>query len=130
MIAAVLSELKALEKELHQAGVRKSAHRLAALLHDSFTEIGRSGQIFTKQEIIDALSSEKETDVWSQDYSCQQINDDLYLLTYRCARVRSDGSLNRYSHRSSLWQRINGEWQMRFHQGTPTEAFSKTDLGR
>jgi hypothetical protein len=35
--------------------------------------------------------------------------------------VGADGSRHRHTLRSSLWQRSSRGWQLRFHQGTPTE---------
>ena len=37
--------------------------------------------------------------------------------------MNSDGDLFRHTFRSSLWQRMQHGWQLRFHQGTPTSAF-------
>lgn len=125
MNASLFDALITLEQTMHQPSVRIDSHRLDLLLHDDFVEIGRSGQVFTKQSIINALSSEETVTVWSQDYQCQMISETHVLLTYRSARVAADDTLYRHSWRSSLWECVEGKWQMRFHQGTPTEAFER-----
>ncbi len=118
-----MEDLVKLEKELHEPSVRKDGKRLDQLLHDSFTEIGRSGALFDKNQIMSALSSESIHSVWSQDYTAQAIDDELVLLTYRSARVEPNQTLSRFSRRASLWQLTDLGWQMVYHQGTPTDAF-------
>lgn len=120
-----MEELVKLEKELHDSSVRKNGKRLSQLLHDSFTEIGRSGVLFDKAHIMSALSSEAAHNVWSQDYVVQKIDDELVLLTYRSAWVDTDQTLSRFSRRASLWQLTGLGWQMIYHQGTPTDAFKR-----
>jgi hypothetical protein len=63
--------------------------------------------------------------VWAQDFSVAEIADGIALLTYRSAYVEETGELRRHALRTSLWQRTQRGWQMRFHQGTPTEPFDK-----
>lgn len=120
-----MEEIVKLEIELHQPSVRKSRPRLDQLLHDSFIEIGRSGEIYDKEQILTSLQSEATHRVWSQDYALQPINDGLVLLTYRSAHLGPDESLTRFSRRSSLWEKSKQGWKMRYHQGTPTDAFER-----
>lgn len=115
-----------LEKELHDPAVRKNPARLNQLLHDSFLEIGRSGEIHNKARILDSLEAEPTHSVWSQDYEAQTINEGLVLLTYRTAHVGPEQELSRFSRRSSLWEKIGNDWKLRYHQGTPTNAFQKS----
>lgn len=120
-----MEEIVKLEMELHQHSVRNDRFRLDELLHDSFIEIGRSGEIYNKERILASLQSEATHRVWSQDYASQLIGNGLVLLTYRSAHVGSDESLTRFSRRSSLWEGSERGWKMRFHQGTPTDAFER-----
>lgn len=120
-----MEDLVKLEKELHEPTVRKNRKRLDQLLHDSFTEIGRSGVLFDKNQIMSSLSSESSHSVWSQDYTTQTIDDELVLLTYRSAHVEANKTLSRFSRRASLWRLTDLGWQMIYHQGTPTDAFDQ-----
>ena len=120
-----MEDLVKLEKELHEPTVRKNRKRLDQLLHDSFTEIGRSGVLFDKNQIMSSLSSESSHSVWSQDYTTQTIDDELVLLTYRSAHVEANMTLSRFSRRASLWRLTGLGWQMIYHQGTPTDAFDR-----
>lgn len=117
------NELERLERELHDPSVRRNAKRLNQLLHDSFVEIGRSGEVYDKARILRAFESEPTHAVWSQDYEDQIISDCLVLLTYRSARVGNDDVLSRFARRSSLWEKVGNRWKLRYHQGTPTSAF-------
>ena len=122
----LLQHLKALELALHQPAVRRDAARMDELLHESFTEFGRSGQSYNRGDIVEMLQHKVPAGpVWAQDFSVAEIADGIALLTYRSAYVEETGELRRHALRTSLWQRTQRGWQMRFHQGTPTEAFAK-----
>jgi hypothetical protein len=55
-----------------------------------------------------------------------KLDENFALLTYKSAHVDANGELSRHTLRSSLWQKMESRWQMRFHQATPTDAFLKT----
>lgn len=124
----LLEQLRSLEVELHQPSVRSNVKRLDTLLHDSFAEFGRSGGSYCKADILRELPLEtRHAAVWSQDFSVAHIADDTALLTYKSAHFDENGEASRYTLRSSLWLRTKRGWQMRFHQGTPTDAFARHD---
>ncbi len=119
--------LRKLEVSLHQPEVRSDRDQVDRLLHESFIEFGRSGQMYTKAEILEVLSAESsEEAIYSGDYSLTMIEDGVALLTYKSAQINASGKLSRYTLRSSLWQYTEPGWQMRFHQGTATYAFEKS----
>ena len=123
---ALLHELRDLETALHQPDVRNDIHRLEALLHGSFSEFGRSGRSYGRDDILRELPSEgADAAIWSQDFRLEEIVSGVALLTYNSASIHEDGTLSRYTRRSSLWQHSEHGWQLRFHQGTPTTAFAK-----
>ncbi len=123
----LLNHLRELEVSLHQSTVRSNADRLEKLLHESFAEIGRSGRSFEKADTVRQLPLEEHSAViWAQDFVMHDIDDGLALLTYKSGNLNSDGEMSRHSLRSSLWQRTEHGWQMRFHQGTPTTPFAKS----
>jgi len=120
--------LRDLEIELHQFSTRSNPERLDELLHGSFIEFGRSGKRYDKAGILELLSTESNDSPapWSQDYALSELTEDLAQITYRSAHINDAGELSRHTLRSSLWQKTDGKWQVRFHQGTPTEAFAIT----
>ena len=123
----ILVHLHDLEVALHQPNIWADTDRLDELLHDSFLEFGRSGRSYNKADILRELPLRKPSDtLWSQDFSVADIADGVALLTYRSADVDANGEMSRFTLRASLWQRTARGWQMRFHQGTPTDAFAKS----
>ena len=122
----LLQNLRVLEVSLHQPEVRTDAGRLGGLLHDSFVEIGRSGQSYSREDVLQDLPKQKGIRaIWSQEFSVAEISDGVALLTYKSAHLNAKGELFRHALRSSLWQRTTQGWQLRFHQGTPIDAFKK-----
>jgi hypothetical protein len=120
----LLETLTALEISLHDPKIRSDAVQLGALLHLEFKEFGRSGAVYTRTEIVSRLSGfEAQPKIHAQDFAVDELSSELALLTYRSAHIDETGALHRHTNRSSLWQLTELGWQMRFHQGTPTEAW-------
>ncbi|HEJ7974702.1 TPA: nuclear transport factor 2 family protein [Serratia marcescens] len=118
-----LSQIQALEVELHQPTTRCDPKRVAALLHEDFEEIGRSGLRYDKRQTVAAL--EMETDyppIVAEAFKLEQISEGAVLLTYKSFQRDAQGRAVRCTERSSIWLLKDKEdWQMRFHQGTPTD---------
>ena len=125
--ALLLEQLQALEVELHKPAARGDATRLNALLHDDYLEFGRSGSAYTKADILSRLPAEAPaaTIVVAEGFALRRLAGDVALLTYRSAHLLGDGTLDRFSRRTSVWQRMGLRWQMRFHQGTPTAPYER-----
>lgn len=121
---ALLAHLRALEVELHRPAARSDAARLDALLHPAFLEFSSSGRSYSKADIIDQLlASPAHATVASERFSLRLLAPDVGLLTYRAAHLAADGTPERHTLRSSIWQRDGDDWQMSHHQGTPTAPF-------
>ena len=119
-MTALLHELQALEVELHHPGVRCSHERLEQLLHPEFDEVGRSGRSYSRETVINFLSTqESQPAVVSQGFAVTELIEGVALLTYRSAQVGSDKSLEAHTLRSSIWLQTDKGWQLRYHQGTP-----------
>lgn len=119
-----------LEIRLHKKEARINQPSLCDLLHPGFYEIGYSGSTYSYKDAIAWLGSagEPSTEIWSQDFECTEVAEGVVLLLYHSAEVAEDGSLKRPARRSSIWQNDAGHWQLRFHQATPVEAFTKREL--
>jgi ribonuclease HI len=102
-----------LERELLEPGIRADASRLAAILHTDFEEIGRSGRLWGREAIVQALAEEKPAGVDFELLGSDRLSPESILLTIRTTDDRGTAL------RSSLWLRVNGRWRLRFHQGTP-----------
>lgn len=119
--------LRKLEESLLQNEVRCNRDKLDKLIHDDFVEIGYSGKTHTKSNVLDDLPTEQFSDIelWSQDYKFKNLSSDTVLLTYKQCRIDQGGKMSRHAKRSSIWFNNNGNWQLLFHQGTPTKPFEK-----
>jgi ribonuclease HI len=103
----------ALEEELLRPETRADFGRMAMLLHPDFAEIGESGRMWSREEIINALRADPAAGGELDLLAVERLGEESILVTYR-SRGRGGSSL-----RSSLWLREAGQWRLRFHQGTP-----------
>lgn len=108
-IAAVVE----LEQELLDPDVRSDFGQLAFLLHPEYREVGRSGRLWDRDEVVEALVEESERHEAFELLETARLGPDLIQVLYRTE------SANGSALRSSLWQRSDGRWRLRFHQGTP-----------
>lgn len=120
----LLQLLRALEVELHKPAARSDVTRLDALLHDDFREFGRSGVAYAKTDTMSLLPvAVQHADVIADQFEVSRLSDVVALLTYRSANLLPNGTLDRFTLRSSVWVDSARGWQMRFHQGTPTAPY-------
>jgi ribonuclease HI len=101
-----------LEQELLDPDVRGDYGQLAFLLHPEYREIGASGRLWGREELIEELVAAPEAHVRFELVDAVPLGSDLVQVVYRT--VNGTGS----ALRSSLWQRTEGRWRLRFHQGT------------
>ena len=93
--------------------MRTSPALVDALLDPEYSEIGASGRLWTRAEIIDALAGERRSDpILDEQMTARVLTAELVLLTY----VSDAGG--RRARRSSLWRRSGGRWRVLHHQGT------------
>ncbi|WP_168581921.1 ribonuclease HI family protein [Gephyromycinifex aptenodytis] len=108
-----VDEVLGREEALLLDAVRSDRERVDALLHPHCTEIGASGRLWTRDQMLASiapLDDPTQIEVVNLDH----IADDVILLVWR-----SSGNATP-ALRSSIWVRTTSGWQMRFHQGTPT----------
>ena len=124
-----MKHLRKLEESLLKKEIRANPNKLNELIHESFIEIGYSGKTYEKTDILTSLPNEKdsESEYWSQDYSFISLSTDLVLIMYLEARMDKNGKLSRYAKRTSIWFNNADKWQIKFHQGTPTQPFEKNN---
>lgn len=96
--------------------IRTDRAALERWLDPDFTEIGQSGRLWTRDEIIDDLLTTDQSPYAASGLSephVRELAPDCYLLTY----VAQVGKCR--SRRSSIWRNRDGQWRMVFNQGTP-----------
>jgi ribonuclease HI len=102
----------ALERRLHGSATQADAASVAALLHPEFEEFDSAGRVRDRDAVIRTLTETPEQDATLEPRTVDALGDDTVFLSYR--RASSQGA----SLHSSLWQRVNGTWLLRFHQGS------------
>jgi ribonuclease HI len=99
-----------LERSLLTEDVRRDPAAVAGLLHPDWSEIGASGRLWTRKELLAAIGPIATTSL--DVVSVERLSSDAILLVWR--GLTDSGS----SLRSSLWVRDGKRWVQRFHQGT------------
>lgn len=118
---SVLRQLKRREPIFHRREFGTSRQALENMMTSSFWEVGASGKIYQRDEVIDILLSryaeqpidQYETEQWeTHNFDCQHIAANSYLLTY----TLKQGA--RRTRRVTIWQHENKTWKIAYHQGT------------
>jgi len=113
-----LDEIRQLEERLLQVEVRRSEQQLSQILASTFMEIGSSGTVWNKDQIIRNLQGEQPARRVLDEFHAQALAPGVVLATYRVKRFAEADDLEASSLRSSIWVLRDGRWQMAFHQGT------------
>ncbi len=114
--------LQRLEEELWREETRFDRKRMRELLAEDFVEFGRSGRIYSREEIMGGQRQPIRAVLPLPDFQARLLAPNVAQVTYNSA-VTYDGVVLR-GRRSSIWSRESGSWRLRFHQGTPYEGGS------
>lgn len=115
----ILDELKSREPIFHHSEkFGKTKQDIETQLCDEFWEVGASGNVYTKQDVIETLldryNNPDYQDIWeAKGFELTKIAPDNYLTSYILIQDKT-----RVTRRSTLWRRINGDWKILYHQGT------------
>jgi hypothetical protein len=112
--AALVAGAIAAELRLLEPGVRRDRDKVARMLDPMFREIGSSGRLWTREEMLDAIGGFESSTVRvvATQISGQRVADDVVLVTYETPGTQ----------RSSLWRHDGSSWRVLFHQGTPVPS--------
>ena len=113
---SVTDILLELELSLLRPSFRKSSDELERILADDFIEFGSSGKTYNKQQVIDFLANEIQTEIAVEDFSVKMLSEDIALATYKTFHKDSQKRVLR----SSVWKKTENSWVLEFHQGTVT----------
>lgn len=109
-----LRQIQHAEIALQSPEVRGDAARVDALLHDDFAEIGRSGRLWTRDEILAMIADETRGESpQTAEWQFTELAPHNVLVTYAIVR---EGDV--FSRHSSIWDLSSSEPRLRFHQGT------------
>lgn len=109
-----MHEAVELELALLTPAVRRSRKQLNDLLDSDFREIGASGRLWSRAEMLEALVADEQPGraIDAEDFRCLEAGPELVIVTYV-----SDPE-GRAARRTSLWRRSDGRWRLLHHQGT------------
>ena len=123
--APTLEEILALELRLQDPAVRGDAAAVAALLMPDFFEIGSSGTLEDRHDVVRRLGEEAGAGAFTPpvvtDARLRPLAPGLVALTYTTTRRTPDGGIRRVL-RTSVWSLQPSGWRMAFHQGTVAPA--------
>ena len=102
-----------LEQRLAQVGRCLSADEASSLIAEDFVEFGASGKVWSKAEIIAAMSQWAPIERIVEDFTVQELSASVCLVTYKVVGV--DKQASPFSLRSSIWRYIGERWQIVFH---------------
>jgi hypothetical protein len=106
------------ELALLDPAVRRDRAQVEALLAADFQEFGSSGNVWSRQTIVDSLAGGDYDPPLGEEMQCNLITADVALVTYRSVRIDEAQGTRAETLRSSLWVRESDQWRVRFHQGT------------
>ena len=116
---SILEELKIREPIFHHPekfGITKQD--IENQMCDEFWEVGASGNVYTRANVIETLleryNNPDYQDIWeAKGFELTKIAPDNYLLTYILIQNKT-----RVTRRSTIWQKVKGDWKILYHQGT------------
>jgi hypothetical protein len=109
--------LTALEEAMWRAQTRYDLTFQEQRFAKDFFEFGRSGRTYTREQMVRTDSQPISATLPLDALAFRRLDRDTIQLTYN-SHVTYDG-LTEHARRSSIWSLIDGQWVMRFHQGTP-----------
>jgi hypothetical protein len=118
---AVLEELRAREPIFHRPEHGTTRADFEAMTDLAFWEVGASGRRYSRDFVLSELEKRyaigvPEDDWKAEDFRCQPLAADTYLLTYTLFQGE------RVTRRSTIWRRGEDGWKIVYHQGTVVEA--------
>jgi hypothetical protein len=121
---SILEDLVRREPIFHRSEFGTTRADFEHMTAPDFWEVGASGRRYSREYVLNELekryqnpSDNLEEDLQAEDFRCQELAPNLYLLTYTLTQQRT-----RRTHRSTIWQKLTEGWKIVFHQGTIIQA--------
>jgi hypothetical protein len=117
------SALLKMEKEFLTPEFRANPEAAAEIFDEDFVEFGQSGRRYDKAGIIADLRAESFKGIRTiSQFAARPLAPGLVLVTYVITVQALGADRTSQSLRSSIWRKSQGQWQIVFHQGTPTKG--------
>jgi hypothetical protein len=111
-----------LENRLQQPEIRKSPEELSELIDDDFLEIGSSGKMYMKKDVLVNLPAAPEIEFEMTDFTIKILASEIVQSFFKTKKVNKETGQTSISLRSSIWKKEKDIWKMVFHQGTPAQV--------
>jgi hypothetical protein len=109
--------LERLEESLWRDDTRFDVTLMDQVFAADFHEIGRSGRVWTRDELLHAARRPIGATLPLPDLQIRLLDEVTAQVTYNSAVV--SGDVVEHGRRSSIWTKTSRGWRLRFHQGTP-----------
>ncbi|WP_084126807.1 DUF4440 domain-containing protein [Demequina sp. NBRC 110054] len=109
--------LQAMEEAMWRAETRFDRSYMDAVLAPSYVEIGQSGRIYTRDEVLDLPFQEIDVKLPLTDFRVEAFCSHGAMVLYTSIPKHGDRGA---AHRSSIWERSE-RWRLRYHQATPVD---------
>jgi len=113
-------QLRRLEHGLWRPETRLSATWMDEVLSGDFVEVGASGRVYSRVDLLDSSCGSLEVELPLPEFSARFLTPVVVLVTYLSVQRLPGGALRR-ARRSSLWVSTDAGWKLEFHQGTLLE---------
>lgn len=116
----IISEfIKQLELKLLHTYPKTDPALIDDLISDEFEEISSSGQVSSKNDVVNWLLNKDSHIQWSlSDFRIKALTDDLVMAIYTAQKLNDPDSASKGSMRTSIWKRQGNNWKMIFHQAS------------
>jgi len=101
------------EKELFTKSFCENDQVVSERLDEDFLEFGQSGEIYHRHEILEYLRNAGDRSIEIMDFHVEKLCKSCCIAKYRW---ENDGKV---ANRTSIWIRIDNQWKLKFHQGSP-----------
>ena len=112
-------QIQALEEKLLHSDMQENPYLLDELLAQSFEEIANTGDITSRQAVVEWLMNKNKNDRWLlTNFRISKLSTDIVLAIYQAQKVGDSNITAAASIRSSIWKRHGIHWKMMFHQAS------------
>ena len=112
-------QIQTLEEKLLHTDMQENPFLLDELLAESFEEIDNTGNITTRQAVVEWLMNKNKNDRWLiTSFRIKELSTDIVLAIYQAQKVGGRNNTVAVSTRSSIWKRHGSHWKMVFHQAS------------
>ena len=121
----ILEELRPLEPIFHTREFGLTREDFEKRMMPEYWEVGASGRRYSRDYILEFLGRNPPVEAWAAgwqtaDHAVRRLGRETYLLTYSLSQGE------RFTRRSTIWQRREGVWRIVYHQGTIVDEQHET----